>query len=168
MSCSRLGAGSSIPGLIAYTFSAFVLASIALEFIRGTRARRALSGGSWPLAFSALIGRNRRRYGGYVVHAAIVLLAIGIAGSSAYDTVNERRLVPGDTLAVGDYRLTYRGLQEREAANATEIRAVVGVERDGKARSAPSRPARTRTRPSARSRTRSGSAATSSPARTCS
>ena len=110
-----------------------MLASIALEFIRGTRARRALSGGPWPLAFSALIGRNRRRYGGYIVHAAIVLLAIGIAGSSAYDTVNERRLVPGDTLAVGGYTLTYRGLQEREAANATEIRAVVGVERDGKA-----------------------------------
>src|SRR6186997_2025991 len=127
-----LGAGSSIPGLVAYTFSAFVLASIALEFIRGTRARQALSGSSWPLAFSSLIGRNRRRYGGYIVHAAIVLLAIGIAGSSAYDTVNERRLVPGGTLAVGDYRLTYRGLQEREAANATEIRAVVGVERDGK------------------------------------
>ena len=97
----------------------------------GTRARRSLSGGSWPGAFSALIARNRRRYGGYVVHAAIVLLAIGIVGSSAYDTVNERRLKPGDTLAVGDYRLTYRGLEEREAANATEIRAVLGVERDG-------------------------------------
>src|SRR5918994_113783 len=126
-----LGAGSSIPGLVAYTFSAFVLASIALEFIRGTRARRSLAGGSWPGAFSALIGRNRRRYGGYVVPAAVVLLAIGVAGSSAYDTVGERRLAAGDTLAVGDYRLTYRGLEEREAANATEVRAVVGVERDG-------------------------------------
>ncbi|MGH3072786.1 MAG: heme lyase CcmF/NrfE family subunit, partial [Gaiellaceae bacterium] len=114
-----LGGGSSVPGLIAYTFSSFVLASIALEFARGTRARRALSGGSWPAAFSALIGRNRRRYGGYVVHAAIVLLAIGIAGSSAYDTVGERRLTEGQTLAVADYRLTYRGLEEREAVNAT-------------------------------------------------
>jgi cytochrome c-type biogenesis protein CcmF len=126
-----VGAGASIPGLIAYTFSAFVLASIVLEFARGTRARRALSGGSWPSAFSTLIGRNRRRYGGYIVHAAIVLLAIGIAGSSAYDSVAERRLERGDTLAVGDYRLTYRGLDEREAANATEIRAVLGVERGG-------------------------------------
>ena len=101
-----LGAGSSIPGLIAYTFSAFVLASIAFEFVRGTRARRALAGGSWPRAFSDLVGRNRRRYGGYVVHAAIVLLAIGIAGSSAYDTVRERQLAPGQALQVGDYRLT--------------------------------------------------------------
>ena len=43
-----LGAGSSIPGLIAYTFATFALATIVLEFVRGTRARRALSGGSWP------------------------------------------------------------------------------------------------------------------------
>src|SRR5262249_23637561 len=70
-----LGAGSSIPGLVAYTFSAFVLATIALEFVRGTRARRALGSGSWLRAFTSLISRNRRRYGGYVVHAAVVLLA---------------------------------------------------------------------------------------------
>src|SRR5205823_3113236 len=81
-----LGAGSSRPGLIAYTFSAFVLAAIALEFVRGTRARRETAGGSWGSAFAGLIARNRRRYGGYVVHAAIVLLAIGVAGSSAYGT----------------------------------------------------------------------------------
>ena len=86
-----------------------MLASIALEFIRGTRARRALSGGSWPGAFFSLIARNRRRYGGYIVHVAIVLLAIGIAGSSAYDTVVEGKLAPGQSLAVGGYRLTYRG-----------------------------------------------------------
>ncbi len=126
-----LGAGSSIPGLIAYTFSAFVLASIVFEFARGTRARRALAGGSWPRAFSDLVGRNRRRYGGYIVHAAIVLLAIGIAGSSAYDTVREGRLAPGQALEVGDYRLTYLRLDERPAANATEVRAIVGVERGG-------------------------------------
>ena len=133
-SCSRSGAGSSIPGLIAYTFSAFVLASIALEFIRGTRARRALSGGSWPGAFSALVARNRRRYGGYIVHAAIVLLAIGIAGSSAYDTVDERKLAPGDSRSrsATTGSPTARSRSARRA-NATEIRAVLGVERDGKA-----------------------------------
>ncbi len=127
-----LGAGSSIPGLIAYSFSAFVLGTIALEFVRGTRARRALAGGSWPRAFSDLVSRNRRRYGGYIVHAAIVLLAIGIAGSSAYDTVSEAKLAQGQTLAAGDYRLTYRSLEERAAANATEIRTVLDVTRGGK------------------------------------
>src|ERR687898_1178000 len=79
-----LGAGSSIPGLVGYPFCVFVLASIVLEFVRGTRARQALSGGSWAAAFAQLVGRNRRRYGGYVVHASIVLLAIGVIGSKAH------------------------------------------------------------------------------------
>src|SRR5262249_52952071 len=67
------GAGSSLPGLSAYTFCAFVLATIAVELVRGTRATGSLV---------QLVSRNRRRYGGYTVHAAIVLLAIGIVGSS--------------------------------------------------------------------------------------
>ena len=126
-----LGAGSSTPGLIAYTFSAFVLASIVYEFARGTRARHAIAGGSWPRAFSDLVARNRRRYGGYIVHAAVVLFAIGVAGSSAYDSVAEGRLARGESIAVADYRLTYGALEERAGPNATEVRAVMAVERDG-------------------------------------
>jgi cytochrome c-type biogenesis protein CcmF len=124
-----LGAGSSIPGLIAYTFSAFVLAAIVVEFARGTAARRALTGEPVPTAFAQLVGRNRRRYGGYVVHAAVVLLAIGVAGSSVYDSVAEGRLARGDSLSVGGYTLTYRELTERDGPNATEIRAVLDVRR---------------------------------------
>jgi cytochrome c-type biogenesis protein CcmF len=126
-----LGAGSSIPGLIGYTFCAFVLASIGLEFARGTRARRALSGGSWLAALAELVARNRRRYGGYVVHASIVLLAVGVIGSSAYDTTREQRLRPGQSMAVGDYTLTYRGATRERGANAMELRALVDVERGG-------------------------------------
>jgi cytochrome c-type biogenesis protein CcmF len=126
------GAGDSIPGLVAYTFSAFVLASIALEFARGTRARRSLSGEPWPAAFSSLIARNRRRYGGYIVHAAIVLLAIGVAGSSAYDTIREAQLRPGETMNVGAYSLAYERLDRRDGSNAVEQRAIVSVERDGR------------------------------------
>jgi cytochrome c-type biogenesis protein CcmF len=127
-----LGGGSSRAGLIAYTFSAFVLASIGVEFARGTRARRALAGDSWGRAFSGLVARNRRRYGGYVVHAAIVVLAIGIAGSSAYDTVREFKLKPGDQAAIGAYTLAYRSAGQRQAGNARELRAFVDVSRDGK------------------------------------
>lgn len=127
-----LGAGSSIPGLIAYTFSAFVAATIVLEFARGTRARKALGATSWPAAFGSLIARNRRRYGGYVVHASIVLLAIGIAGSSAFDSVAEARLERGESMSIGSYILTYRSLTERQAANATQQRAVLEVQRSGR------------------------------------
>ena len=127
-----LGAGSSVPGLVAYTFAAFVATTIVLEFVRGTRARKALGARSWPHAFTTLVSRNRRRYGGYVVHASIVLLAIGIAGSSAFDSVTEARLVRGESMEISGYRLTYESLDERQSSNATEIRATLGVERDGR------------------------------------
>jgi cytochrome c-type biogenesis protein CcmF len=127
-----LGAGSSWIGLVAYTFSAFVLGSIGYEFARGTRARQALTGGSWANAFAELVARNRRRYGGYIVHASIVLLAIGIAGSSAYDTVRERMLSPGQTMAVGSYDLTYERLVRRDGPNADEARAVLAVRKGDK------------------------------------
>jgi cytochrome c-type biogenesis protein CcmF len=127
-----LGAGSSRPGLIAYSFSVFVLASIALEFGRGTRARHSLSGGSWAGAFGSLVARNRRRYGGYVVHAAVVLLAIGVAGSSAYGATKIRHLRPGDTMAIRGYNLTYKGSVIRHAANHDELRARLAVTENGK------------------------------------
>ena len=125
-----LGAGSSPPGLIAYTFSAFVLAAIVQEFARGTAARRALTGAPWPAALFELVAANRRRYGGYLVHVAIVMLAIGVAGSSSYQTVRDAKLQRGESYVVRGYTLTYRDTVVREAPNALEQRAVVAV-RDG-------------------------------------
>ena len=126
-----LGAGSSIPGLIGYTFAAFVLASIVLEFARGTSARHATASESWPRAFSSLVGRNRRRYGGYVVHAAIVLLAIGIVGSSAYDTKRAAILAPGQSMRIGDYMLAYEGTRYAQVPNVLEGRAAIRVTKGG-------------------------------------
>jgi cytochrome c-type biogenesis protein CcmF len=116
------GFGDSPPGLLAYTFSAFVAASIVLEFVRGSRAAGSVF---------RLVGRNRRRYGGYLVHASIVLLAIGIAGSSAYQTVRERALREGQSMTVAGYTLTYMGAGSRQEANALATRATVDVSRGG-------------------------------------
>jgi cytochrome c-type biogenesis protein CcmF len=122
-----LGAGSSRIGVIAYTFATFVLATIVLEFVRGTRARKALGNESWPGALTSLIARNRRRYGGYIVHAAIVFLAIGVAGSSAYQTVREQRLSPGKSMQIAGKRLVFRGYEQRREPNHLAVRAVVDV-----------------------------------------
>jgi len=111
-----LGFGSSWPGLLTYTFSAFVAASIVLEFVRG----RAATGSVFRL-----ISRNRRRYGGYIVHAAVVLLAIGIAGSSAYQTVHERVLRPGQSIEAAGYTLTYDSIAGTKGANYTGFRALL-------------------------------------------
>jgi cytochrome c-type biogenesis protein CcmF len=130
-----LGAGSSLPGLLAYSFCAFVLASIVLEFVRGTVARRAVAGGGTLPAFFDLVARNRRRYGGYVVHAAIVFLAMGIAGSSVYQSIYEtgsKALQPGDTVKVAGYTYVYRQLVNRpNVGNHSEIRACFDVFRGG-------------------------------------
>jgi cytochrome c-type biogenesis protein CcmF len=124
------GAGSSLPGLVAYTFCAFVLGAIVLEFARGTRARRALGDATWLVAFSSLVGRNRRRYGGYVVHAAIVMLALGVAGG-AYGSTKVQRLERGESLSIRGYDVTYQGTVTRRGANAVERRARYTVSRDG-------------------------------------
>jgi cytochrome c-type biogenesis protein CcmF len=113
-----LGAGSSRPGLIAYTFSAFVIATIVVELVRGTRATGSLF---------RLIGSNRRRYGGYIVHFAIVLLAIGVAGSSAYQTTHEQKLGVGQSMTVDGRTLTFQGIERSKSATAFETRAVLAV-----------------------------------------
>jgi cytochrome c-type biogenesis protein CcmF len=124
------GAGSSVAGLVGYTFAAFVLTTVVLEFVRGTRARKAMgSGGGWWAAFSGLVARNRRRYGGYVVHASIVVLLIGAIGIGAFSTEGEARLAPGESTTVGDYRVAYTGSEERRGANAQEVRAQLDVYR---------------------------------------
>jgi cytochrome c-type biogenesis protein CcmF len=117
-----LGFGSSLPGLLTYTFSAFVAASIVLEFVRG----RAAAGG-----IVRLISRNRRRYGGYIVHAAIVLLAIGIAGSSAYQTQREQVLRPGQSMEAAGYTLTYTGLTGVKGPDYDGYRALLTVSGHG-------------------------------------
>jgi cytochrome c-type biogenesis protein CcmF len=66
--------------LVAYFLAAFVAATIVQEFAKGIGARRSIHGESFARAFVRLVARNRRRYGGYIVHAGIVLLFAAFAG----------------------------------------------------------------------------------------
>ena len=90
-----------------FTFVAFVLSAVGQEFFRGARARRVMTGESWPRALARLTGRNRRRYGGFLVHAGIAVLFLGVAASSAFIEQRDVRLSPGQTVKVGDYKVTY-------------------------------------------------------------
>ena len=128
---AALGYGSNPAGVAALSLCAFVTITIVLEFVRGTRARRALSDDSVPRALLSLVSRNRRRYGGYVVHLAVVLFVIGVVGSSAYQTTRTETLRPGQTLSVGDYRLRLERLAPNDGPNYTGRAAVVAVTRDG-------------------------------------
>jgi cytochrome c-type biogenesis protein CcmF len=87
--------------------AAFVLGSVGQEFFRGTRARRAMAGERAPRAMLALVKRNRRRYGGYIVHLGIAALFVGVAASSSFQHASELGLSPGQSTRVGAYTVRY-------------------------------------------------------------
>jgi cytochrome c-type biogenesis protein CcmF len=93
--------------LAMFCCAAFVLGSVGQEFFRGTRARRAMAGEPAPLALLALVRRNRRRYGGYIVHIGIAVLFVGVAASSSFQHTSELSLSPGQSTRVGAYTVRY-------------------------------------------------------------
>ncbi len=96
------------PAAIAmFCCAAFALGSVAQELWRGTRVRRGASGEAPPVALMALIRRNRRRYGGYIVHVGMAVLFVGVAASSSFQHVTQLSLSPGQSARVGAYTVHY-------------------------------------------------------------
>jgi cytochrome c-type biogenesis protein CcmF len=93
--------------LTMFCCAAFVLGCVGQEFIRGTRARRAIAGEPLPIAMVALVRRNRRRYGGYIVHVGMAVLFVGVAASSSFQHAAELGLSPGGSTRVGAYTVRY-------------------------------------------------------------
>jgi cytochrome c-type biogenesis protein CcmF len=119
--------------LALFVCAAFALAALVQEFAKAISVRRALAGGSPPAALLAVIARNRRRYGGYIVHAGIAVTFIAVAASSAFQTSRDLRLSPGDSATVGDYEVSYAE-PTREIASSEQrltFGAVVELTRDG-------------------------------------
>ena len=90
-----------------FVFAGFSLVGLAQEFWRGAAARRALSGGSMPVALVAAVSRNRRRYGGYIVHVGVAVLLIGIAAFSSFQTKRDVVLRSGQSTVVDGRTVTY-------------------------------------------------------------
>ena len=85
-----------VAGLI-FTAGIFVAACVTGEFIRGTQTRHRLGGVSWPGAAIQLVARNRRRYGGYIVHLGVVLIFVALAGSKSFAKEADLALLPGQS-----------------------------------------------------------------------
>ena len=90
-----------------FVFAAFAIAGLGQEFWNGASARRKLAGGSMPAALVGVVSRNRRRYGGYIVHIGIAVLLIGIAASSSFQTNRDITLKPGESSVVDGREITY-------------------------------------------------------------
>jgi cytochrome c-type biogenesis protein CcmF len=116
--------------LIAFTLASFVMATLASEFYRGTRARREITQRSWLRSLGSLVGRNRRRYGGYVVHFGVVLFLIGATGK-AFVTETTATMAVGDSLQIRDYTVTYQGQSAYPSRNRYVMAAEVEVAKRG-------------------------------------
>jgi cytochrome c-type biogenesis protein CcmF len=99
--------GSQFGVVVLFCGAAFVCTSISQEFWRGWRARRATSRESPPVALVSMVRRNRRRYGGYIVHVGIAVLFIGVAASSTFQHTQVVTLNAGQSTHVGAYTMRY-------------------------------------------------------------
>src|SRR6266576_1445881 len=122
--------------LMASGLGAFVLGTVVQEFARGTSARHRQYGEPYWLALGRLVGRNRRRYGGYVVHVGMVLLFVAFSGM-AFKTETEATLRPGQSATLRSpygytYTFTHLGISQYDALNRQVTAATIEVQRDGK------------------------------------
>jgi cytochrome c-type biogenesis protein CcmF len=130
-------AADSPASLAMFSLVAWVIAVVGQELWRGTRARRTMTGEPWPRAVRRLTGRNRRRYGGYLVHAGIAVLFLGVAASSAFLDQRDVRISPGESFEVNGYEVTYReataklGGDDSGTGAPISFGAVLDVRKDG-------------------------------------
>ncbi len=127
--------------LTTWGLSTFVLYIIVVEFWKGTRARASIEGEGYLRALYHLVSRNRRRWGGYIVHVGTVVIFMGFAGA-AYNVDVRQHMMPGDVVEVASpfghaYTLTYEGLSVSVGRGQRNLNwqaiALVSVEQDGRA-----------------------------------
>ncbi|MGH7819125.1 MAG: heme lyase CcmF/NrfE family subunit, partial [Candidatus Binatia bacterium] len=117
--------------LVSFSLCFFVAGTIFLEFWRGTRARQALVGESPGAALAHLVSKNRRRYGGYVIHLGVVLIFMGITGSSLFKEEVQQTLARGQSFALGAYSLRFDDVVEEDTPHLLTTSATVSVFRGG-------------------------------------
>ena len=117
--------------LLSFALCGFVAATVFLEYFRGIRVRSGR--GENPVsAFFNLVSRNRRRYGGYIVHLGVVLLVAGITASSLFVTQKEVVLDKGDSFSLGRYDLVFRGVNFISNDAKDGFSAEFSIQNDGK------------------------------------
>ncbi|MBI4541284.1 MAG: heme lyase CcmF/NrfE family subunit [Gemmatimonadetes bacterium] len=120
--------------LLAFAFAAFALVANAREYVVGVRARMRAHGEPPPLALVRLVAANRRRFGGYLAHVGVIVLATGVAASSSFKAEREATLAPGETVAVGGYELRFGELWAKEDAHRFVVGASLQLLEDGRVR----------------------------------
>ena len=121
----------AVAPILAWALGAFVVATVVQEMWRGIRARRVLHGESAAVAFAALFRRSGRRYGGYVVHVGIAIIAVAIAMSQALSVRAEATLAPGASMEVAGRTVTLVGLRDVAEPRRQQVVADLRVSDSG-------------------------------------
>ncbi|MFH1754263.1 MAG: heme lyase CcmF/NrfE family subunit, partial [Candidatus Latescibacterota bacterium] len=124
------GVRSTYP-VLSFALCVFVLATIISEFYRGTRARARSKKENALEAFVNLIIKNKRRYGGYIVHLGMVMMFAGFTGS-AFNTETHAELKVGEETTIQDYTLVCKEIVEGEDPNYVYVLAILDVLQDGR------------------------------------
>ncbi len=120
--------------LFGFWLVAFVGLITLLEFGRGALARRRARGESWPVAMARLISRHRRRYGGYLIHLGVLMMALGVVGVFFYQQETQATLALGERLTIGPYTLRFDNMRtySLEAGDRQVTEAIMTVYKDGR------------------------------------
>jgi cytochrome c-type biogenesis protein CcmF len=98
------------------------------EYYRAVVARHRRTGENYLLALWNLAGRNRRRYGGYIIHLGVVLMALGVIGIELFQTETQGTVQPGGSIRLGDYTMLFQRLDVFDTQDGRNVaRAVVSV-----------------------------------------
>src|SRR6266849_940245 len=112
---------------IGFGLCLFVLGTILQEFVRGALARHRATGENYVAALGSLIRRNNRRYGGYMVHLAILLIGAGAVGSQVYQQQTQATLSPGQSVSLAGYTITAQGTQTMQQPGVKVVGAMLSV-----------------------------------------
>ncbi len=116
-----------------YGASFFVLSTISQEFWRGTRARMVISREGFATALGRLVWRNKRRYGGYIVHLGVIFAVIGITGSSAFKKeFTYEDVKPGAVLEADGYQVRYERIEAAEGEEYSRVTQYLRLSRGGR------------------------------------
>jgi cytochrome c-type biogenesis protein CcmF len=115
-----------------FALSAMVLTTIVQEFVRGAQVRRDATGTDILTALIGLVGRSKRRYGGYVVHVGIVMMFLGFAGEG-FKQDAQALLKPGEQVTVGRFTVRHDALRVTADSQKQMVTGQVSIFEDGKA-----------------------------------
>ncbi len=126
------GVTEHLAAFLMFGAAAFVIGTVAQEYFRGIRARSRMAHEAPPVALGRLVRRNRRRYGGYIIHLGVAVALIGVAASTSFQHVTQPTLRPGQSVTLDGKTFTYVRPFASASAQKVTLGSVIRVSQRGR------------------------------------